>query len=124
MGHVGTFTLTDPNNIPIASPRHLPASLPLLFQVGTMYDTAGAPRAFVYDAAHGVQNLNTLTTPSAGFVLMGAYKINERGVIVGYGAGGGGFYKSYVLTPPAACGSADFNCDGDVGTDGRDYCFS
>jgi probable HAF family extracellular repeat protein len=71
-------------------------------------------RAFVWDSARGMRDLNTVTTglPS-GFVLRRASRINEQGWIVGYGSGGGGFTKGFVLKPVEAQGCyADCNADG------------
>ncbi len=79
--------------------------------VGAIYTPSGSSRACVYDTTHGVRDLNTLTTPSAGFTLMTATAINDQGWIVGYGNGGGGMYKSFVLIPFL---DGDLNCDGAV----------
>jgi len=79
--------------------------------VGSIYTPTGSSRAFVYDAAHGVRDLNTLTNPLPGFTLMTATAVNDAGWIVGYGYGGGGMYKSYVLIPILP---GDLNCDGVV----------
>ncbi len=67
--------------------------------VGTIYTSTASARAFVYDPVHGIRDLNTLTTPSAGFVLNAATAINDNGWIVGYGSGGGGMTRSFVLKP-------------------------
>ena len=75
--------------------------------VGSIYDPLGSSRAFVYDAAHGIRDLNTLTTPSPGFTMLAATAVNNNGWIVGYGAGGGGMYKSFVLQPVAAAPPAE-----------------
>jgi len=79
--------------------------------VGSIYTPTASSRAFVYDPAHGIRDLNTLTIPSPGFVLMTATAVNDNGWIVGYGYGGGGMYKSFVLRPFAR---GDLNCDGVV----------
>jgi probable HAF family extracellular repeat protein len=68
--------------------------------VGSIYLPNASSRAFVYDPARDdIRDLNTLTTPSPGFTMMTATKINDNGWIVGYGYGGGGMYKSFVLKP-------------------------
>jgi probable HAF family extracellular repeat protein len=77
--------------------------------VGTIYTTLASTRAFVHDPAHGIRDLNSITTPPDGFTLMWATKVNDQGWIVGYGQGGGGMYKSFVLRPLAAPCYA--NCD-------------
>jgi uncharacterized membrane protein len=78
--------------------------------VGSIYTPLATQLAFVYDAAHGVRDLNTLTG-AAGFTLMTATAVNDNGWITGFGYGGGGMYKSYVLRPAAA---GDVNADGAV----------
>jgi probable HAF family extracellular repeat protein len=80
--------------------------------VGSIYTPLGSSRAFVYDAAHGVRDLNTLTTPAPGFTMLAATAINDNGWIVGYGAGGGGMYRSFVLRPAVV---GDLDGDGTVG---------
>ena len=80
--------------------------------VGSIYTTLASQRAFVYDAARGVRDLNTLITPAAGFTLMSATAINDHGWIVGIGYGGGGMYKSYVLKPLGSACYPDCNADG------------
>ncbi|MCI0630412.1 MAG: DUF3466 family protein [Phycisphaerales bacterium] len=67
--------------------------------VGSIYTPIATQLAFVYDAEHGVRELSTLTNEPAGFTLMTATAINDNGWIVGYGYGGGGMYKSFVLQP-------------------------
>lgn len=79
--------------------------------VGEIY-ISGSSRAFVYSAARGIRDLNDPTLVAGippGFTLMTAQKINDPGWIVGYGYGGGGMYKAYVLTPVH---SGDLNGDG------------
>src|SRR6185295_14408054 len=60
---------------------------------------------------HGVRELSTLTNEPAGFTLMTATAINNNGWIAGYGYGGGGMYKSFVLKPVVP---GDINTDGAV----------
>lgn len=67
--------------------------------VGAIFTPTASSRAFVYDDVHGIRDLHTLTTPSPGFTMMTATAINDNGWIVGYGYGGGGMYKSFVLKP-------------------------
>ncbi|MCG3125357.1 MAG: hypothetical protein CHACPFDD_00175 [Phycisphaerae bacterium] len=79
--------------------------------VGSIYDTLGSSRAFVYDAAHGIRDLHAVSDAPAEFTMMTATRVNEAGCIVGYGYGGGGMYKSFVLRPRTF---GDMNCDGSV----------
>jgi hypothetical protein len=74
----------------------------------------GSPRSCIYDAQHGLRDLNDpglVAGIQPGFTLMYTSRINDSGWIVGYGSGGGGMYKSFVLRPRA--GAACYaNCDG------------
>jgi hypothetical protein len=77
---------------------------------------SGSSRSCVYDTVHGIRDLNDPAVVAGippGFVLMYTSRINNNGWIVGYGAGGGGMYKSYVLQPRTA-GACYANCDGSV----------
>jgi probable HAF family extracellular repeat protein len=57
--------------------------------------------AFVWDATHGIRDLNALVTPPAGFILDRALAINSRGWIVGDGHFGPQWSSSqaFVLIP-------------------------
>ncbi len=90
--------------------------------VGEIYIN-GSSRAFVYSATKGVRDLNDATLVAgipSGYTMMTAQKINNVGWIVGYGYGGGGMYKSYVLKPRGSGCPADFNADGFVTGDDFD----
>ena len=52
--------------------------------VGEAY-VAGGRRAFVYTDARGMEDLNELIDPAAGWLLERAWDINNRGQIVGRG---------------------------------------
>lgn len=81
--------------------------------VGEIYQ-GGSARAFVYTPANGIRDLNDPAIVAgipAGFTLMNAQKVNDTGWIVGWGYGGGGMYKSFVLRPNSA---GDVDGDGDV----------
>jgi len=69
--------------------------------VGMAEVSAHEWHAFVWDATGGMQDLNTLVTPPAGFVLDRALAINERGWIAGDGHFGPGWSSSqaFVLVP-------------------------
>jgi probable HAF family extracellular repeat protein len=63
-------------------------------------------------------DLNMLVTGRTAFADLGQAKaINERGQIVGLGRLHTGEYRAFLLTPPGAACSADFNGDGDAATD-------
>ena len=68
--------------------------------VGSIYLPNASSRAFLYDPAQGeIRDLHTLTTTTPGFTMMTATEVNDNGWIVGFGYGGGGMYKSFVLKP-------------------------
>ncbi len=79
--------------------------------VGSIYDMSGSSRAFVYDEAHGIRDLNTVSDAPSTFTMITAVRVNSAGWIAGYGYGGGGMYKGYVLRPIVA---GDIDRDGDV----------
>lgn len=79
--------------------------------VGEIY-ILGSSRGFVYSQADGIRDLNDPALVAgipAGYTLMTAQKVNDLGWIVGYGYGGGGMYKSYVLIPRASVCPADLD---------------
>jgi hypothetical protein len=86
-------------------------------QIAGQIYVLGSPRSCVYDEAHGIRDLNDPALVAGippGFVLMYTSRINSHGWIVGYGAGGGGMYKSFVLRPRAAT-ACYANCDDSSG---------
>jgi probable HAF family extracellular repeat protein len=77
--------------------------------------------AFIWDAQHGTRFLIDVLA-DLGFhpqwVLNAATGISADGrVICGYGFDPLGEQAGWVIHLPGPCGSADFNCDGDIGTD-------
>jgi probable HAF family extracellular repeat protein len=71
-----------------------------------------ASRAFLYTDEAGLKDLNVLIDPSLGWVLLGAFDINDAGQIVGYGFNN--FTQTThavrlqpTSTPPSEC---SFNC--------------
>ena len=69
-------------------------------------------RAFLWQAGV-MHDLHTLIPPGSNWVLFAANGISDNGLIVGEGLHNG-VYRGFLLTP--VC-TADFNCDGDSGTD-------
>ena len=56
--------------------------------VGIMWSSDKADaveHAFIFDAAHGIRDLNDLIAPQSGWVLSYARDINDRGRVVGLG---------------------------------------
>lgn len=53
--------------------------------VGSVGPSPAEQRAFVWDKAHGTENLNTLIPPNSGWKLEVASGVNDRGDIVGWG---------------------------------------
>lgn len=66
--------------------------------VGTDWNAALQLRAFVYDGT--IRDLNDLLdSQSQGWMLVGAYAINDDGVIVGTGMAPGGEYHAFMARP-------------------------
>ena len=57
------------------------------------------PRAFVWDAQHGMRNLNDLVVTPPNFILDWAVKINDQGWIIGIGHSYWGTSRGFVLKP-------------------------
>lgn len=66
--------------------------------VGSATTPAGTESAFVYDAVHGMRDLNALTAGS-GWTLNVARGINSSGRIVGWGLDPAGIRRAFLLTP-------------------------
>jgi hypothetical protein len=105
----GTLTLTNDN-----------AGLAL--NVSTVNLTSGSPKIHytrIGPAAVGVAaNLAKITVNGAAAVVgtdPTTYEPGDDLMIVS--DGGAGTIVSIAVPPPPPCGSADFNCDGDIGTD-------
>jgi probable HAF family extracellular repeat protein len=65
---------------------------------GYFYLSNGLSDAFLYDAAHGMVDLNSLIGPSSGWTLAEGEAINDRGQITGFGTIGGATH-AFLLTP-------------------------
>ncbi len=84
-------------------------------QIAGQIYLSGSPRACVYDASLGIRDLNDPDLVAGipdGFVLRTVTRINNHGWIVGYGAGGGGMARSFVLRPRSSIA-----CTGDANAD-------
>jgi hypothetical protein len=84
-------------------------------QIAGQIYISGSPRSCVYDEIHGFRDLNDPALVEGipeGFVLRNVTRINSNGWIVGYGAGGGGMARSFVLRPRAGT-----ICAGDTNSD-------
>jgi probable HAF family extracellular repeat protein len=75
---------------------------------------SGPYRAFIWDQASGMRDLNTLAVLPANFILDAAAKINDHGWIVGYGHFGPGWgtARGFVLKPINQTPPCYANCDG------------
>lgn len=64
-------------------------------------DVAGEWKAFIWDAQHGIRDLNALATLPTNFILNDAVRINDNGWIVGNGHFGPGWatQRGFVLKP-------------------------
>lgn len=84
----------EPIDIPKGTPRALNEHG---IVVGSFGPSPEAQRAFVWDKAHGLQDLNTLIAPNSGWKLEVASSINDRGEIVGWGDHGGVENAGFLL---------------------------
>jgi probable HAF family extracellular repeat protein len=85
---------------------------------------AGQSTAFIWDEAHGIRDLKLVLMGAglniSGWMLTSARAISADGVVIaGIGINPNGDGEGWIarLPRPPHCGSADFNCDGDVATD-------
>ena len=69
--------------------------------VGSFGPNPDAQRAFVWDNAKGLRDLNTLIPAESGWKLEVATSINDRGEIVGWGDHGGADNVGFLLRLPA-----------------------
>ncbi|MEZ6235612.1 MAG: GC-type dockerin domain-anchored protein [Phycisphaerales bacterium] len=98
--------ITGVEILPLPGPPYQQAFAPVALNssgeiVGQIYIN-GSARACFYDATDGIRDLNDpdlVAGIPAGFTLAAANDINDSGWIVGYGFGGGGFTRSFVLRP-------------------------
>jgi len=72
------------------------------------------PHAFVWDAIHGLRDLNNLIPAGSGWTLEFAYDVNNRGQIVGAGRLNG-VQRAFFLNPLSV--AADLNGDGQIDLD-------
>jgi probable HAF family extracellular repeat protein len=68
--------------------------------VGTGLPVLGLRQGFLYTDANGMQGLNQLIDPNAGWFVLGASGINDAGQIVGWASGPNG-QRAVRLTPGA-----------------------
>ena len=84
--------------------------------VGIMWNDAQEERAFVFDAAGGVQDLNALVDPALGWTLQFARDVNDAGQIVGSGTVDG-VAREFLLSPALAVSIGDVRVmEGNRGT--------
>jgi hypothetical protein len=94
------------------SPFALNSAGTVVGQHGALYSES---HAFIYDSARGLRDLNSLASNiPTGFTLRRAWRINDKGWIVGDGNGGGGFSKAFILRPVGNTCYA--NCDASTAT--------
>ena len=67
--------------------------------ISSLSGTAGE-HAFIYTAANGMQDLNSLIAPASGLILVQAWDINDSGQITGL-AFPGNQGRAFLLTPIA-----------------------
>ncbi len=85
-----------PVDIPKATPRAMNQNG---IVVGSFGPNPDAQRAFVWDKAHGMRDLNTLIPTESNWKLEVASSINEHGEIVGWGDHGGLENAGFLLRP-------------------------
>lgn len=73
-------------------------------------DTASGQRAFIYDSTNGMRDINSLISPTSGWVLETAVAINDAGQIAGVGRLSG-LRLVYLLTPSQTDADADGQID-------------
>ena len=75
--------------------------------VGTYFEGTEY-RAFIWDAANEMRDLNSLIPENSGMLLVVAYAINNKGEIVGYGyKGESTFATAFLLVPPPGTAPAE-----------------
>ncbi len=74
--------------------------------VGFSDTSTGADHAFIYDAMHGMIDLNSLISPASGWVLSHANGINDAGQIVGDGIVDGQQHAFVLTVVPEPSGFA------------------
>jgi probable HAF family extracellular repeat protein len=85
---------------------------------GAATDGWADQRAFIWDAAGGMRDLNDLVELPPNFILDRALEISDTGVIVGDGHWGPAWGPpvAFYLVPGGSGCAADFNADGQVNT--------
>jgi probable HAF family extracellular repeat protein len=112
------FALTQGNDLSQGNAANSDGSV----VVGWFYsEVAGDTHALLWTTARGSEDfqdyLAGLGVDLTGWVLQDATAISADGLtIVGYGDHNG-LTEGWIADLHPACGTADFNCDGDVGTD-------
>ncbi len=86
----------EPIEIPKGTPHALNKDRTV---VGSFGPNPEAQRAFVWDKAHAMQDLNTLIPANSGWTLEVASSINDHGEIVGWGDHGGVENAGFLLRP-------------------------
>lgn len=84
----------NPVDIPKGTPRAMNKDG---IVVGSFGPNPDAQRAFVWDKAHGMQDLNTLIPANSGWTLEVASGVNDRGEIVGWGDHGGDENAGFLI---------------------------
>ena len=91
-------------DIPRGTPRALNSDEVV---VGSFGPGPEAQRAFIWDKAHGMRDLNTLIPANSGWTLEVASSINDRGEIVGWGDHDGIENAGFLLRPTATRNGVD-----------------
>jgi uncharacterized membrane protein len=96
----GFFLYSDGKLRPIDIPKGTPHAMNKDgMVVGSFGPNPDGQRAFVWDKAHGLQDLNKLIPASSGWSLEVASSMNDRGEIVGWGDHNGVENAGFLLRP-------------------------
>jgi hypothetical protein len=96
----GLFLYSDGRFEPIDAPHATPRAVNKdEAVVGSFGPAPEGQRAFIWDKAHGMRDLNALIRASSGWKLEVATSINDRGEIVGWGDHGETENAGFLLVP-------------------------
>jgi hypothetical protein len=91
---------------------------PIFFAAAALAVFAAAARGQAFDLSWHSIDAGAQTSGADGFSLTGTLGQPDAGELTDTSGSGFSLSGGFEVAPPAGvCGSADFNCDGDLGTD-------